>query len=69
MSRWSKLFGSPTSAAYTIIDKELFYDLSDQCKSCPKYSYERCVENAFNEPCQMESLDALLEWLTGDDDE
>lgn len=63
MSRWSRLFGSPTSAAQTIIDKELFYDLSDQCDSCPKYDYERCVENAFNAPCEMASVDAVLEWL------
>jgi len=67
MSRWSKLFGSPTDAAHTIIDKGLFYDLSDQCDSCPKYNYERCVENFVTEPCLMDSEDAVLEWLEGED--
>lgn len=68
MSRWSSLFGSPVNAAQTIIDKGLFYDLSDQCDSCPKFSHERCVENSFNEPCQMENIDAILEWLWGEDE-
>lgn len=62
MNRWSKLFGSPTDAAHTIIDKDLFYDLSDQCDSCPKFDQERCIET-FNEPCAMDSVDAVLEWL------
>lgn len=63
MSNWSRLFGSPATAAQTIIDKELLYDLMDQCGSCPRYDHERCVENAFSEPCEMYSVDAINEWL------
>ena len=67
MSRWSKLFGSPTDAARTILEKDLLYDLMDQCDSCPRYDYDRCVRNYTNEPCVMNNVDAITEWLMGDE--
>lgn len=64
MSRWMKMFGSPTDAAWTIMDKGLLYDLLDQCDRCPKYTDE-CLE-PHGVYCAMESLDAIVEWLEGD---
>lgn len=65
MSRWSKLFGSPTNAAMTIKEKGLLYDLLDQCDECPKYTDECISPNGI---CRMESFEAILEWLEGEDE-
>lgn len=64
MSRWSKLFGTPTDAARTIVEKDLLYDLLDRCDGCPKYT-EECLN--VGSICQMESFEAMLEWLEGED--
>ena len=61
------MFSTPTDTARTVLDKNLLYDLMDQCDSCPRFDYERCVEDPFNGPCDMESFEAVLEWLEGDD--
>ncbi len=66
MSRWIRLFGSPTDAAYTIIDRGLLYDLLIQCDECPKASPE-CYDPKGK--CQMENVDAVLEWLMQEVDE
>lgn len=64
MSRWSKLFGTPTDAARTIVEKGLLYDLLDQCDGCPKYT-EECLD--VGGICQMNSFESIVEWLEGDE--
>lgn len=64
MTRWTKLFGSPTSAARTIMDKGLLYDLLDQCDECPKYTDE-CLDP--NGKCQMDNFESIVEWLAGEE--
>lgn len=66
MSRWTKLFGSPTNTAHTIIDKDILFDLLDGCANCPKASAE-CYEP--NGECAMNNVDSVLEWLAGEGDE
>lgn len=64
MTRWAKLFGTPVAAAETILGKGLLYDLLNQCDECPKYTGE-CLEPRGT--CSMETPEAVLEWLEGDD--
>lgn len=63
MSRWAKMFGSPTDTAETIMRKGLLYDLLDQCDGCPKYT-EECLDP--NGRCQMDSFESIVEWLEGE---
>lgn len=64
MSNWEKLFGSPTKAAHTIVEKDLIYQLTDECESCPKY--DECKDVIFDLPCPMDDEDAILRWLNDD---
>lgn len=65
MSRWMKMFGSPVNAARTLIEKNMVFDLIDDCVLCPNYDHSRCV---INDVCVMESEEAVLEWLMEDDE-
>lgn len=60
MNRWAELFGCPTKAARTIIDKGLAYDLLDQCDDCPHYT-EECLEPSGT--CAMQDENGVLGWL------
>lgn len=62
-SRYSELFGTPERAAWTIMDKQLTYDLLEQCDDCP-YQTDECFEPSGK--CAMDDYDTLLEWLRGD---
>lgn len=62
-SKYAELFGTPERAARTLVDKQLTYDLLDQCDKCPNQTDE-CFEPSGK--CAMDDYDALLEWLRGD---
>ena len=62
-TRWHELFGTPERAARTMIDKQLTYDVLDQCDECP-HQTDECFEPSGK--CAMQEHDALLEWLRGD---
>lgn len=62
-SRYSKLFGTPERAAQTIMDKQLAYDVLDQCDKCP-HQTDECFEPSGK--CAMDDYGTLLEWLKGD---
>lgn len=62
-SRWDGLFGTPERAARTMMDKQLIYDVLDQCDECP-HQTDECFEPSGK--CVMQEYDAVLEWLSGD---
>ena len=62
-TRYERLFGTPERAARTMIDKQLTYDVLDQCDECP-HQTDECFEPSGK--CAMQEHDALLEWLRGD---
>lgn len=62
-TRWERLFGTPERAAKTMMNKQLTYDVLDQCDTC-LYQTDECFEPSGK--CAMQSYDALLEWLRGD---
>ena len=62
-SRHAELFGTPERAARTMMDKQLIYDVLDQCDECP-HQTDECFEPSGK--CAMQEHDALLEWLRGD---
>ena len=62
-TNYERLFGTPERAARTIMDKQLTYDLLEQCDECP-YQTDECFEPSGK--CVMDEYDTLLEWLRGD---
>ena len=64
VSNWERLFGSPEKAARTIVEKDLYYELTDECEACPRY--DECRETIATQPCQMDDEDAILRWLNDD---
>ena len=64
VSNWEKLFGSPELAARTIVEYDLYYELTDECEACSRY--DECKETIATQPCQMDDEDAILRWLNDD---